>query len=56
MCIKKWLRLKNVCPLCHRPVFKEDRPNRNEDADHADDIINQNAMLFDEDFDDDLDF
>ena len=20
-CIKKWLRLKNVCPLCHRPVF-----------------------------------
>ena len=21
-CIKKWLQLKNVCPLCHRKVFK----------------------------------
>jgi len=56
MCIKKWLRLKNVCPLCHRPVFKEDKPTQDEEAEHADDIINQNAMLFDDDFDDDLDF
>lgn len=54
MCIKKWLRLKNVCPLCHRPVFKEDgrssaEPNENVDP-------NQNAMMFDMDDLDDLDF
>ena len=22
-CIKTWLQLKNVCPLCHAPVFKD---------------------------------
>lgn len=54
MCIKKWLRLKNVCPLCHRPVFKEDDKPPSEENPNLDQ--NQNPMLFDMDDLDDLDF
>lgn len=42
-CIKKWLQLKNVCPLCHRPVFKSATGGRSgEGADADGDDMNQN--------------
>jgi len=57
MCIKKWLRLKNVCPLCHRPVFKEDENGEKaENGANPNPDQNQNAMLFDMDDLDDMDF
>jgi len=46
-CIKKWLRLKNVCPLCHRPVFT----NTSQSGAPEDDQ-NQNALILDNDDDD----
>ncbi|CAG5114343.1 Oidioi.mRNA.OKI2018_I69.chr2.g8402.t1.cds [Oikopleura dioica] len=46
LCIKKWLRLKNVCPLCHRPVFTSaSQPGASDDQ-------NQNALILDNDDDD----
>lgn len=61
-CIKKWLRLKNVCPLCHRQVFKSDRArgtnpengDENAEGDVAAEDMNQNErnpFMINEDFD-----
>ena len=64
-CIKKWLRLKNVCPLCHRQVFKSDRARggngvppdgdgANGDGDAVPEDMNQNdrnPFMINEDFD-----
>ena len=61
-CIKKWLRLKNVCPLCHRQVFKSDRARgtntdngeENADGDVVAEDMNQNErnpFMINEDFD-----
>ena len=61
-CIKKWLRLKNVCPLCHRQVFKSDRArgtntengDENADGDVPAEDMNQNErnpFMINEDFD-----
>jgi len=53
LCIKKWLRLKNVCPLCHRPVFKSETPPADTENENQQD---PNQNIFAEfDFDEGLD-
>ena len=48
-CIKTWLQLKNVCPLCHAPVFKDrHHPAKADDDDAAEadmDDLNENGEM-----------
>jgi len=52
-CIKKWLQLKNVCPLCHRKVFK-DKNSTEEENPAGEPDANDNEELNVDDFFEDL--
>ena len=55
-CIKKWLRLKNVCPLCHRQVFRgdNDQNGENQAEGHQADVNQNDQNQFFGDFDDEF--